>query len=124
MLHALHPDTVVRCHCAGFRPYWRRPAANRHSGTQTHPRYAISEHRMGAPRIHGELLKLGIEIAQDTVSTAAFRVLYVFIVLRFDHYRIVHSNVAEHPSAQWTAQQSDGECYPPIYRKMCNRDLP
>ena len=78
----------------------------------------------GAPRIHGELLKLGIEIAQDTVSTAAFRVLYVFIVLRFDHYRIVHFNVAEHPSAQWAAQQSDGECYPPIYRKMCNRDLP
>jgi len=93
----------------------------------------------GAPRIHGELLKLGIEIAQATVSkymaryrkppsqtwrtfldnhvmdlvsidfftvpTATFRVLYVFIVLSHDRRKIVHFNVTEHPTAQWTAQQ-------------------
>ena len=40
-----------------------------------------------------------------TLPTATFRVLFVFIVLRHDHRRIVHFNVTEHPSAKWTAQQ-------------------
>jgi len=40
-----------------------------------------------------------------TVPTATFRVLYVFIVLRHDRRKIVHFNVTEHPTAQWTAQQ-------------------
>ncbi|NCF20987.1 MAG: transposase [Haliea sp.] len=31
--------------------------------------------------------------------------LYVFIVLNHDRRRIVHFNVTEHPTAQWTAQQ-------------------
>ncbi len=39
------------------------------------------------------------------VPTAAFRVLFVFIVLAHDRRRIVHFNVTEHPTAQWTAQQ-------------------
>jgi putative transposase len=40
-----------------------------------------------------------------TVPTATFRVLYVFIVLSRDRRRVVHFNVTEHPTAQWTAQQ-------------------
>jgi putative transposase len=32
-------------------------------------------------------------------------VLFVFIVLAHDRRRIVHFNVTEHPTAQWTAQQ-------------------
>ena len=40
-----------------------------------------------------------------TLPTATFRVLFVFIVLRHDRRRIVHFNVTEHPSAEWTAQQ-------------------
>jgi transposase InsO family protein len=39
------------------------------------------------------------------VPTAVFRVLFVFIVLAHDRRRIVHFNVTEHPTAQWTAQQ-------------------
>jgi putative transposase len=39
------------------------------------------------------------------VPTATFRVLFVFIVLAHDRRRIVHFNVTEHPTAQWTAQQ-------------------
>ena len=34
------------------------------------------------------------------VPTAAFRVLFVFIVLAHDRRRIVHFNVTEHPTAQ------------------------
>ncbi len=40
-----------------------------------------------------------------TVPTATFRILYVFIVLSHDRRHIVHFNVTEHPTAQWTAQQ-------------------
>ena len=39
------------------------------------------------------------------VPTATFRLLFVFIVLAHDRRRIVHFNVTEHPTAQWTAQQ-------------------
>jgi hypothetical protein len=39
------------------------------------------------------------------VPTARFRVLFVFIVLAQDRRPIVHFNVTEHPTAQWTAQQ-------------------
>ncbi len=39
------------------------------------------------------------------VPTATFKVLFVFIVLAHDRRRIVHFNVTDHPTAQWTAQQ-------------------
>jgi len=76
MLHALHPDTVVRWHREGFRRYWCWKS--RRSGPGRPPidrviRKLIREMQSanvgwGAPRIHGELLKLGIEISQATVS--------------------------------------------------------
>ena len=93
----------------------------------------------GAPRIHGELQKLGLEISQATVSkylvrrrtppsqtwrtflanhvgtlvsvdffivpTVLFKVLFVFVVLAHDRRRVVHVNVTDTPTAQWTAQQ-------------------
>jgi transposase InsO family protein len=40
-----------------------------------------------------------------TVPTVNFRVLFVFIMLAHDRRRIVHFNITEHPTAQWTAQQ-------------------
>ena len=40
-----------------------------------------------------------------TVPTATFRVLYVLVVLAHDRRRVVHFNVTEHPTADWTAQQ-------------------
>ena len=39
------------------------------------------------------------------VPTMRFKILFVFIVLSHDRRRIVHFNVTEHPTAQWTAQQ-------------------
>jgi hypothetical protein len=93
----------------------------------------------GAPRIHGELLKLGIEISQAAVSkylgrrsklplqtwrtflnnhlqtlvsvdffvvpTMLFKVLFVFVVLAHERRRVLHINVTDTPTAQWTAQQ-------------------
>jgi putative transposase len=40
-----------------------------------------------------------------TVPTATCRVLFVFIMLAHERRRIVHFNITEHPTAQWTAQQ-------------------
>ena len=40
-----------------------------------------------------------------TVPTATFRVLFVFIVLAHDRRRVMHFNVTDHPSEEWTAQQ-------------------
>jgi putative transposase len=93
----------------------------------------------GAPRIHGELLKPGIDVAERTVSrlipkrrippsqtwrtfltnhvrdlaaidfftvpTAHWRVLFVLVVLAHHRRRVLHFNVTEHPTAEWTAQQ-------------------
>ena len=39
------------------------------------------------------------------MPTATFKVLFVFIILAHDRRRIVHFNITEHPTAQWTAQQ-------------------
>ncbi len=40
-----------------------------------------------------------------TVPTASFRILYVFLVLRHERRELVHFNVTEHPTAQWTGHQ-------------------
>jgi putative transposase len=39
------------------------------------------------------------------VPTVSFRVLYVFLVLAHERRRVVHFNVTEHPTAEWTATQ-------------------
>jgi putative transposase len=39
------------------------------------------------------------------VATVSFKVLFVFFVLAHARRRVVHFNVTEHPTAQWTAQQ-------------------
>src|SRR5215813_5475218 len=40
-----------------------------------------------------------------TVPTATFRVLFVFLVLSHDRRRILHWNITEHPTEEWTVQQ-------------------
>src|ERR1700674_4049284 len=68
-------DTIIRWHRTGFRLYWRRKSRS-HGGRPKVPieiRHLIREMSLanrlwGAPRIHGELLKLGFEVAQSTVA--------------------------------------------------------
>ena len=40
-----------------------------------------------------------------TVPTATFRVLFVFLVLSHERRQVIHFNITEHPTAEWTAQQ-------------------
>src|SRR5712671_2026737 len=63
------PATVVQWHRKGFRLYWRR--RSRHLGRPKMSReirdlirkMSLANPLWGAPRIHGELLKLGIEVS-------------------------------------------------------------
>jgi transposase InsO family protein len=74
-LAIVRPETVIRWHRAGFRLYWRwksRPRGGRPKVPldvrQLIRDISIANPLWGAPRIHGELLKLGIEVGQTTVA--------------------------------------------------------
>ncbi|WMT79619.1 hypothetical protein [Bradyrhizobium sp. Ash2021] len=74
-LAIVRPETVIRWHRAGFRLYWRwksRPRGGRPkvpvNVRQLIRDISIANPLWGAPRIHGELLKLGIEVGQTTVA--------------------------------------------------------
>jgi transposase InsO family protein len=71
----VQPETLVRWHRAGFRRYWRwksNPRGGR-PRIEMELRALIRQMSTGnqlwrAPRIHGELLKLGFSVAQSTVA--------------------------------------------------------
>ena len=72
-LQILTPETVIRWHRAGFGAYWRWKSRRRggRPTTSAELRQLIREMSIanplwGAPRIHGELLKLGIAVGQTT----------------------------------------------------------
>jgi putative transposase len=77
----VQPETVIRWHRRGFRLYWRCKSRPRWQGRRKVPgdirdliRQMSQDNPLwGAPRIHGELLKLGIEVSQATVSTHMVR---------------------------------------------------
>src|SRR3954467_7338253 len=80
VLHVIRPETLVRWHRAGFRSYWRWKSRNRGGRPQidTDLRALIRQMTLenplwGAPRIHGELLKLGFQVAQSTVAKYMIR---------------------------------------------------
>jgi hypothetical protein len=143
----VQPATVIRWQRSGFKLYWTWKSWRKCPGRPAvAPEILALIRRMsganplwGAPRIHGELQKLGIEISQATVSkylvrhrkspsqtwrtfltnhvqtlvavdfftvpTVLCKVLFVFVVLAHDRRRVVHVNVTDAPTAQWTAQQ-------------------
>jgi putative transposase len=146
-ISVVQPATVIRWQRTGFKLVWtwrsRRSGPGRPAVA---PEVRVLIRQMsranplwGAPRIHGELQKLGIEISQAAVSkyvvrhrkppsqtwrpflenhlgslvsvdffvvpTVLFKVLFVFVVLAHDRRRVVHVNVTDAPTAQWTAQQ-------------------
>jgi transposase InsO family protein len=75
VLTVVRPETLVRWHRAGFRSYWRWKSRPRGGRPQIEPdlralirRMSIENPLWGAPRIHGELIKLGFEVAQSSVA--------------------------------------------------------
>jgi putative transposase len=75
-LAIVRPDTVVRWHRAGFLTYWNwLSRRGKRSGRPLLPREIralirrmASENPWGAPRIHGELLCLGFDVSERSVS--------------------------------------------------------
>jgi hypothetical protein len=143
----VQPETIIRWQRIGFRLFWTWKSRRHGPGRPAVApeiralirRMAEANPLWGAPRIHGELHKLGLEMSQATVSkylvrrrtppsqtwrtflanhvgslvsvdfftvpTVLFKVLFVFVVLAHDRRRVVHVNVTDAPTAQWTAQQ-------------------
>ena len=74
-LAIIRPESVMRWHRAGFRSYWRwksrrrpgRPAVSDEL-RQLIREMSIANPLWGAPRIHGELLKIGIDVGQTSVA--------------------------------------------------------
>ena len=74
-LAIVRPETVIRWHRAGFRSYWRwksKPCCGRPAVTveirQLIRQMSGANPLWGAPRIHGELLKLGMDVGQTSVA--------------------------------------------------------
>jgi transposase InsO family protein len=74
-LMIIRPETLLRWHRAGFRRYWRWQSRRRggrppiEAELRALIRQMSTENLLwGAPRIHGELLKLGFEVAQSSVA--------------------------------------------------------
>src|SRR5664280_64594 len=129
VLTIVQPETLVRWHRAGFRCYWRwksRPRGGRPQ-IETDLRALIRRMSMenplwGAPRIHGELLKLGFEVAQSSVAKYMVKrrgppsqgwrtflrnhdLLYAFVIVRLGRRDLVWINVTTNPTAEWIARQ-------------------
>ena len=71
------PETVIRWHRAGFRWYWkmisktRKPIGRRQSSKEVRDlifQMMAENPSWGAPRIHGELLMLGFDVSERTIS--------------------------------------------------------
>ena len=141
------PATVVRWHRDAFRRHWAKKSAHLPGRPAISKelrdlivKMANANPTWGSPRVHGELLKLGIEVSDRTVArymptrpkpassqawrtflqnhmsqlvavdfftvpTVNFKILFAFVVLSLDRREVVHFNVTQHPTAQWTAQQ-------------------
>ena len=76
----VEPETILRWHRAGFRTFWRWKSRKRAGRPKVDRSLRDLIHQMnrenppwGAPRIYGELLMLGFEVAQSTVSKYMLR---------------------------------------------------
>jgi transposase InsO family protein len=138
----VRPETLVRWHRAGFRRYWRWKSHSLGGRPKIDADLCALIRRMnvenplwGAPRIHGELLKLGFEVAQSSVAkymvkrcggwrtflrnhaphiaaidlfvvpTIGFDLLYGLVIVRLARRDLVWINVTPHPTAEWVARQ-------------------
>ena len=75
VLTIIRPETLLRWHRTGFRRYWRWKSRSFGGRSRIDAelralirKMSVDNPLWGAPRIHGELLKLGLEVAQSSVA--------------------------------------------------------
>src|SRR5690242_19198058 len=75
VVEIIRPETLIRWHRTGFRSYWRGKSRNRGGRPRIDSdlraligQVSLENPLWGAPRVHGELLKLGFEVSQSTVA--------------------------------------------------------
>ena len=83
------PDTVVKWHKRGFKLYWKvisrrgkrrgRPRASIEIRELIH-RIALENLSWRAPRIHGELLKLGFDVSERTISRLSLAIIHPVLI--------------------------------------------
>lgn len=111
------PETVIAWHRRGFRLYWSwksrhpqgRPSVSKEV-IDLIRKMSLANARWGAPRIHGELLKLGFELAESTVAkymvrhrrppSQTWRTFLALITPR--HWFL--------PTSSWSRPSSSGSC--------------
>ena len=71
----IKPETVIAWHRRGFRLYWSWKSRHSHGRPSVSKevidlirKMSLANPRWGAPRVHGELLKLGLKLAESTVA--------------------------------------------------------
>jgi len=117
-LYIVQPETLIRWHRQGFRYYWRWKSRIRWPGRPQTPREVRDLIRQmsrdnplwGAPRIHSELLKLGISVSQATVSKYMVRhrkpPSQSWRTFLSNHSKdIISIDFFTVPTAVWTGQQ-------------------
>jgi putative transposase len=84
-----------------LRPYVGERGARLRPSLQTQPVWSLGYGNGTFGRNHAQAI-----IACDfCVVTAAFRLLYVFVVMEHATHRVLHTNVTAHPTVPWTLQQ-------------------
>ena len=80
LAQVVKPETILRWHRAGFKAFWRLKSRDRAGRPKIDrglrdliQRISRENPLWGAPRIHGELLMLGFDVAQSTVSKYLLR---------------------------------------------------
>ena len=79
------PDIVLRCQRRRFREYWTQPSGGSTGGRPPInaeiraliSRIATANPLWDAPRIHGEILKLGIDVADLFLANSEFAVISI-----------------------------------------------
>ena len=132
-LAIVKPETVIKWHRAGFRSYWRWKSRRRGGRPTVAPEIrkliremSIANPLWGAPRIHGELLKLGIDIGQTSVTkymakrrdppSQGWRTFLrnhadgISLIVGHGRRQILWFGVTAHPTAEWIANQITEAC--------------
>jgi transposase InsO family protein len=137
----VQPETILRWHRSGFKAFWRWKSRKRAGRPKIDrglrdliQRMSKENQQWGASRIHGELLMLGFEVAQSTVSkymvrggtspsqgwktflrnhaidlcvvpALTFDRLFALLVLGHGRRQLLWFEVTRHPTAEWLARQ-------------------